>query len=101
VAGVLMFYKNGMIDPAIAFEYMLSLEGIVMLMLGGQGSVIGAALGATIYERLRSSLLTSPALSNFHLVIAGGLLLLVVLFAPGGLIGWVYRLAPRARKVIE
>jgi hypothetical protein len=25
----------------------------------------------------------------------------VVLFAPGGLIGWVYRLAPRARKVIE
>jgi hypothetical protein len=24
-----------------------------------------------------------------------------VLFAPGGLIGWVYRLAPRARKVIE
>jgi len=101
VAGVLMFYKNGMIDPSIAFEYMLSLEGIVMLMLGGQGSVIGAALGATIYERLRSSLLTSPALSNFHLVIAGGLLLLVVLFAPGGLIGWVYRLAPRARKVIE
>jgi ABC-type branched-subunit amino acid transport system permease subunit len=34
-------------------------------------------------------------------VIAGGLLLLVVLFAPGGLIGWLYRLAPRARKVIE
>ena len=96
-----MFFKNGMIDPSIAFEYMLSLEGIVMLMLGGQGSVIGAALGATLYEKLRSYLLTSPVLSNFHLVIAGGLLLMVVLFAPGGLIGWVYRLAPRARKVIE
>jgi branched-chain amino acid transport system permease protein len=90
-----------MIDPSIAFEYMLSLEGIVMLMLGGQGSVIGAALGATLYEKLRSYLLTSPALSNFHLVISGGLLLLVVLFAPGGLIGWLYRLLPRARKVIE
>jgi len=25
----------------------------------------------------------------------------VVLFAPGGLIGWLYRLVPRARKVIE
>ena len=45
VAGALMFYKNGMIDPSIAFEFMLSLEGIVMLMLGGQGTVIGAALG--------------------------------------------------------
>ena len=101
VAGALMFYKNGMIDPSIAFEYMLSLEGIVMLMLGGQGAVMGAALGGTLYEKLRSYLLTSPTLSNFHLVISGGLLLVVVLFAPGGLIGWLYRVAPRARKVIE
>jgi branched-chain amino acid transport system permease protein len=101
VAGALMFFKNGMIDPSIAFEFMLSLEGIVMLMLGGQGSVIGAALGGALYEKLRSYLLTSPVLSNFHLVIAGGLLLMVVLFAPGGLIGWVYRLLPRAREVIE
>ena len=101
VAGALMFFKNGMIDPTIAFEFMLSLEGIVMLMLGGRGSVVGAALGGALYEKLRSYLLTSPVLSNFHLVIAGGLLLLVVLFAPGGLIGWLYRLVPRAHKVIE
>ena len=101
IAGTLMFYKNGMIDPAIAFELTLSIEAIVMLMLGGQGTVMGAALGGGLYEKLRSYLLTSPTLSNFHLVIAGGLLLLVVLFAPGGLIGWLYRLAPRAPKVIE
>jgi branched-chain amino acid transport system permease protein len=101
VAGALMFYKNGMIDPSIAFEFMLSLEGIVMLMLGGKGTVVGAALGGGLYEKLRSYLLTSPKFSNFQLVIAGGLLLLVVLFAPGGLIGWLYRLVPRARKVIE
>ncbi len=101
VAGTLMFYKNGMIDPSIAFEFMLSLEGIVMLMLGGKGTVIGAALGGGLYEKLRSYLLTSPKLSNFHLVIAGALLLLVVLFAPGGLIGWLYRLVPRSEKVIE
>jgi len=101
VAGALVFYKNGMIDPFVAFEFMLSLEGIVMLMLGGQGSVAGAALGAGMYERLRSGLLTSPKLSNFHLVIAGGLLLVVVLFAPGGLVGWVYRWIPRSEKVIE
>jgi branched-chain amino acid transport system permease protein len=101
VAGALMFYKNGMIDPQIAFELIASIEAIVMMMLGGQGTVVGAALGAGLYERLRSSLLTSPQLSNFHLVIAGALLLLVILFAPGGLIGWVYRLFPRLRKVIE
>jgi branched-chain amino acid transport system permease protein len=101
VAGTLMFYKNGMIDPSIAFEFIASLEGIVMLMLGGQGTVVGAALGGGMYERLRSYLLTSPRLSNFHLVIAGGMLLLVILFAPGGLIGWLYSLVPRSRKVIE
>jgi branched-chain amino acid transport system permease protein len=101
VAGALMFFKNGMIDPETAFELTYSIEGIVMLMLGGQGTVVGTALGAALYEQLRSSLLTSPKLSNFHLVIAGGLLLLVILFAPGGLIGWLYRLIPRSRKVIE
>jgi len=101
VAGALMFFKNGMIDPSIAFEYMLSLEGIVMLMLGGQGTVMGAALGPGLYERLRSYLLTSPKLSNFHLVIAGGMLLVVVLFASGGLIGWLYQFVPRSQKVIE
>jgi branched-chain amino acid transport system permease protein len=101
VAGALMFYKNGMIDPSIAFEYMLSIEGIVMLMLGGQGTVIGAAMGAGLYERLRSYLLTQPRLSNFHLVIAGGLLLVVVLFASSGLIGWLYKFVPPSREVIE
>ena len=101
VAGTLMFYKNGMVDPSIAFEFMLSLEGIVMLMLGGKGTVIGATLGGGLYEKLRFYLLTSPKLSNFHLVIAGGLLLVVVLFAPGGLIGWLYRFVPRSEKVIE
>ena len=101
VAGTLMFYKNGMIDPSIAFEFMLSLEGIVMLMLGGKGTVVGAALGGGLYEKLRSYLLTSPKLSNFHLVIAGALLLLVVRFAPGGVIGWLYRLLPRSHEVIE
>jgi branched-chain amino acid transport system permease protein len=101
VAGTLMFFKNGTIDPSIAFEFMLSLEGIVMLMLGGQGTVAGSALGAGLYERLRSYLLTSPRLSQFHLVIAGALLLLVIRLAPGGLIGWLYRLVPRSREVIE
>jgi hypothetical protein len=34
-------------------------------------------------------------------VIAGALLLLVVRFAPGGVIGWLYKLVPRSQEVIE
>ncbi len=100
VAGTLVFFKNGMIEPAQAFDLTLSIEAIVMIMLGGQATVSGSALGAGLYEQLRGYLLTQPALSNFHLVIAGALLLIIVLFAPLGLIGWVHRWRP-LRRILE
>jgi ABC-type branched-subunit amino acid transport system permease subunit len=46
-------------------------------------------------------LLTTPGLTNFHLVITGGLLLVIILFAPEGLIGGFYRMLPGARRVLE
>jgi branched-chain amino acid transport system permease protein len=101
MAGVLFFFKNGVIEPSQAFDLTLSIEAIVMLMLGGQGTVIGAALGGFVYEQFRGYLLTSATFSSFHLVIAGALLLLIVLFAPGGLIGWVHERWPGTRKVLE
>jgi branched-chain amino acid transport system permease protein len=101
VAGALVFFKNGMIEPSQAFDLTLSIEAIVMMMLGGQGTVAGAALGAFLYEELRGYLLTQPAFSSFHLVIAGGLLLVIVLFAPGGLMGAAYQRLPVLRRVLE
>jgi ABC-type branched-subunit amino acid transport system permease subunit len=68
-----------------------------MVMLGGQGTVIGPALGAFLYEELRGLLLTTESFSHFQLVIAGGLLLLIVLFVPGGLMGFIHRRWPRMR----
>lgn len=101
VVGALIFFKNGMIDPGGAFDLSLSIEAIVMMLLGGRGTVTGAALGAALYEQLRGYLLTSPSFTNFHLVLTGGLLLIIVLFAPEGLMGGLYRLLPRARRVLE
>ena len=98
---MLFFFKNGVIQPEQAFNLTLSIEAIVMVMLGGQGTVIGAALGAFAYEQFRGYLLTSATFSSFHLVIAGVLLLLIVLFAPGGLIGWVHDRWAVTRKVLE
>jgi ABC-type branched-subunit amino acid transport system permease subunit len=46
-------------------------------------------------------LLTAESFSHFQLVIAGALLLIIVLFVPGGLMGFVYRHWPRARKWLE
>ena len=101
VAGGFYFFKSGIIEPTGAFDLGLSIEAIVMLMLGGQGTIIGPALGAFLYEELRGTLLTLPTFSHFQLVIAGLLLLLIVLFAPGGLMGLIRGYFPATRKFFE
>ncbi len=98
IAGGLYYFKSGIIEPAGAFSLERSIEAIVMVMLGGQGTIIGPALGAFLYEELRGLLLTAEAFSHFQLVIAGALLLLIVLFVPGGLIGFIHRRWPRMRR---
>ena len=101
VAGALFFFKSAFIQPDDAYDLALSTEAIVAVMLGGQGTLVGPALGAFLYEELRSTLLTAQAFSNFQLVIAGALLLLIVQFVPGGLMGWIYRRWPGMKRVLE
>jgi branched-chain amino acid transport system permease protein len=101
VAGGLYFFKSGIIEPTSAFNLQTSIEAIVMVMLGGSGTVLGPALGAFLYEELRGFLLTAQSFSQFQLVIAGALLLLIVQFVPGGLLGWVHQHWPRTRRWLE
>jgi branched-chain amino acid transport system permease protein len=101
IVGGLYFFKTGIIEPSGAFDLTRSIEAIVMVMLGGIGSVTGAALGAFLYEELRGVLLTTEAFSHFQLVIAGLLLLGIVLFAPGGLMGFIYRRWPSVRSLLQ
>jgi branched-chain amino acid transport system permease protein len=101
VAGGLFFFKSAYIEPASAFDLTLSTEVIVVVMLGGQGTATGAVLGAYLYAELRSYLLTTATFSNFQLVISGALLLVIVLFFPSGLMGWIYARFPRIQKVLE
>ena len=101
VAGALFYFKSAFIQPDDAFDLVLSTEAIVSVMLGGQGTVVGPALGAFLYEELRSTLLTSQTFSSFQLVIAGVLLLVIVLFVPGGLMGWIHRRWPRMQRIVE
>ena len=101
IAGGLYFFKGAFIQPSDAFDLTLSTEAIVICMLGGQGTVTGVAFGAYLYEELRGYLLTTATFSNFQLVIAGVLLLIIVLFFPSGLMGWIYSRFPRTQKVLE
>jgi branched-chain amino acid transport system permease protein len=101
LAGGIFFFKNGNILPEVAFELYRSIEALVMVMLGGYGTVTGPIVGAVLYERLRGFLITNPTLSNAHLVIAGILLLLIVLFVTAGMVGWVRNRMPTLRRVLE
>jgi branched-chain amino acid transport system permease protein len=101
IAGGLYFFKSAFIQPSDAFDLSLSTEAVVVAMLGGQGTVTGVAVGAYLYEELRGYLLTSASFSNFQLVIAGALLLVIVLFFPSGLMGFIYSRYPSTKKVLE
>src|ERR1700732_1104019 len=101
IAGGLYFFKGAFIQPTDAFDLTLSTEAIVICMLGGQGTVTGVALGAYLYEELRGYLLTSSTFSNFQLVIAGALLLMIVSFFPSGLMGFIYSRFPRMPTILE
>jgi branched-chain amino acid transport system permease protein len=100
VVGVLVFFKNGNIEPPQAFRLHQSIELLVMVMLGGSGSVLGPVLGAAGYQRLRGILLTRPELRNYQLAVAGALLLIIVLFIPSGLVGWIQKRFPKMRRYL-
>jgi branched-chain amino acid transport system permease protein len=101
MVGVLFFFKNGNIEPPDAFNLHQSIESIVMIMLGGYGTVLGPLLGATLYQRLRGVLLVSPLFKNIQLAVAGILLLAIILFVPAGVVGWLRGRVPRLRRVLE
>jgi branched-chain amino acid transport system permease protein len=99
--GALFFFKNGNIEPGDAFVLHQSIESIVMVMLGGQGTVLGPILGAAAYQRLRGLLLVSPLFKNIQLTVAGVLLLIIILFIPAGVVGWLRGRFSFLRRVLE
>ena len=101
IIGTIYFFKNGNVEPHDAFRLHMSIESLVMIMLGGQGTVLGPILGSLAYERLRGLLLISPLFKSLHLAISGVALLLIILFVPAGVVGWLRRRFPKLRGVLE
>ena len=98
--GVLFFFKNGHVEPHVAFPLHSSIELLVMVMLGGQGTVLGPILGAFAYQGMRGFLVTNDFFKDIQLAVSGVLLLLIVLFIPAGAIGWLRHRIPLLRRVL-
>lgn len=99
--GVIFFFRTSSIDPGSAFRLTRSIEMIVMVMLGGQGTVQGPIIGAAVYEAMRSFLVTSPIFKDLQLAFSGFLLLIIILFIPSGLIGWLRSRYRQLWRVLE
>ena len=100
MVGVLFYFKNGNVEPGDAFRLHFSIELLVMVMLGGFGTVLGPVIGAAGYQRLRGFLLTSPLFKDIQLAVAGVLLLVIILFIPAGAVGWLRNRFPVLRRVL-
>jgi branched-chain amino acid transport system permease protein len=97
VLGGLYAYHFAYIDPGTVFSVSWSIRAIVMTMFGGAGTVVGPVLGSVLLTTISEAVWAqNPFL---YQVLFGLMLVVVVLFMPGGLIvllqrrGWL----PRAR----
>lgn len=82
-AGTVNVMYTSYINPASAFDPALNIQMIVMVMFGGTGTVWGPVLGASIVMLSRE--LLWARFPELHLMFLGAMLLVVVLFLPGGL----------------
>lgn len=83
VAGALTAHRLGTIDPS-KFDFNRSVEILIMVVLGGMGSISGAVISAAVLTVL-PQLLTD--LANWRMLVYSVILICVMLFRPSGLLG--------------
>ena len=85
LAGALFADLNRFVSPTM-FSWQMSGEIMVFIIIGGVARLFGPVAGALVFVALEHFL---GGLSDYWLVYLGALLLLIVLFGRGGLIGIV------------
>jgi branched-chain amino acid transport system permease protein len=94
------------IDPQTVFGFPVSIAMVLMPTIGGIGTLVGPILGAVVYVVVQDRILTANlslgalklSLSSLHLLVYGGLLVMIVLFEPKGLVGLFGRAARWRRQ---
>lgn len=85
IVGGAWAFMNTFIDPDVVFFESRTLDYVMMTMLGGLGTVAGPVVGATALYWLRDVIWA--AFLDFHLIVQGVLLIVIVLFVPEGIMG--------------
>ena len=83
LAGGLYAHRITYIDPS-QFDFMKSIESLVIIVLGGLGSITGAVIAAVVVTFLPEVL---RFVQNYRMVIYSLMLILIMLFRQKGLMG--------------
>ncbi|MEZ5590849.1 MAG: branched-chain amino acid ABC transporter permease [Gammaproteobacteria bacterium] len=84
LGGTLLALAQGLVTPEYGY-WVRSGELVFIAILGGAGHVAGAFIGALVYEVVR--LYAAAYAADIWQLILGSFLLLIILFAPQGLVG--------------
>ena len=82
------------IDPEGVFGFHRSVGILLMPVIGGVNTIWGPVIGGGVYGVIEEELVAK--FPQFHLLLYGGLVMLIILFEPGGVMG----LFDRARRFL-
>lgn len=95
IGGGLFAMLVGFIDP-LEFGVLTSIQHVIFIVVGGLGSILGAVLGAALLTALPELM---RGLNEYNEFFFGGLLILVLIVLPHGLVSLGKVLRPR-RKLL-
>src|SRR5262245_53155687 len=87
IAGVLYVYYNRFINP-VAASFPVSVEAVLMAIVGGSGTILGPFLGSGIILVLRNWV---SGFFHYYTAVLGIVFIVTVLWAPQGIMGLVAR----------
>jgi branched-chain amino acid transport system permease protein len=96
MVGAIYAHQASFVSPPDMFPLAISFKALIYAVVGGANTVLGPILGAAFMEVL-NTFLTTSALGTLQLdrIVFGLILVLVVVAAPGGLLGLAHRLRRR------
>jgi branched-chain amino acid transport system permease protein len=94
IAGGLYAFAKGSISPETV-GIGRSIDGIVMVLLGGIQSLIGPVIGASVFSLLQDTIMRQ---TEYWRALLGAIILLLVLAFPGGIAGGLAKLGLIRRR---
>jgi branched-chain amino acid transport system permease protein len=96
IAGAIYASWVKYIEPPDVFDVLLALKPMVMVLLGGLGTIFGPALGAVILLAFEE--LVSRNFLTLHAAALGIIIVVLILFLPNGLLSTLRNWMPRKEQ---